>query len=131
MVCDRVTERMETTDALQGRLLCVAVLSLAGADALITTTDMNIRFLAPCRSDVVAVAGVIKFGRTLCPVTIDLWDTSGTAIAVAQVTYMRLRSEPNANASGLDRSHHRGRNLDARVSLVPVRDAPGYSIWAA
>ena len=69
---------------------CVAVLSLAGADAAITTTDMNIRFLAPCRSDVTALAKVIKFGKTLCPVSVELHDASGTAIAVAQVTYMRL-----------------------------------------
>jgi len=69
---------------------CVAVLTLAGAAAEITTTDMNIRFLAPCRSDCTAEATVIKFGRTLCPVTVKLSDTNGTHVAVAQVTYMRL-----------------------------------------
>ena len=70
---------------------CVAVLSLAGPDAVVTTTDMNIRFLAPCRSDATAVAKVIKFGKTLCPVAVDLSDADGTPIAVAQVTYMRLQ----------------------------------------
>ncbi|MGC2161124.1 MAG: PaaI family thioesterase, partial [Silvibacterium sp.] len=49
---------------------CVAVLTLAGADAVITTTGMNIRFLVPCRSDAKAVANVIKFGKTLCPVSV-------------------------------------------------------------
>src|SRR5437879_4724857 len=69
---------------------CVAVLTLAGADAVITTTDMNIRFLAPCRSDVTAEAAIIKFGKTLCPVSVELRDASGVHVAVAQVTYMRL-----------------------------------------
>ena len=69
---------------------CVAILSLTGASTRIATTDMNIRFLAPCRSDATAVATVLKLGRTLCPVTVALHDASGIAIAVAQVTYMRL-----------------------------------------
>lgn len=69
---------------------CVAVLTLAGADAEITTTDMNIRFLAPCRSDCTAEATLLKFGRTLCPVSVELRDASGVRVAAAQVTYMRL-----------------------------------------
>jgi uncharacterized protein (TIGR00369 family) len=69
---------------------CIAVLSLAGPDAVITTTDMNIRFLAPSHSDVTAEAKVIKFGRTLCPVSVDLRDVNDVLVAVAQVNYMRL-----------------------------------------
>jgi uncharacterized protein (TIGR00369 family) len=69
---------------------CVAVLTLAGADAAITTTDMNIRFLAACRSDVTANAKIIKFGRTLCPVSVELRDQADVAVAIAQVTYMRV-----------------------------------------
>jgi uncharacterized protein (TIGR00369 family) len=69
---------------------CIAVLTRAGADAAITTTDMNIRFLAACRSDAVAEARIIKFGRTLCPVAVDIRDVRGALVAVSQVTYMRL-----------------------------------------
>lgn len=69
---------------------CVAVLMSAGANAEITTTDMNIRFLAPCRSNCTAEATVIKFGKTLCPVSVTLRDMNGTQVALAQVTYMRL-----------------------------------------
>jgi uncharacterized protein (TIGR00369 family) len=69
---------------------CVAVLTLAGADAVVTTTDMGIRFLAPCRSEVTARAKIIKFGKTLCPVSVELRDKQGVMVAVAQVTYMRL-----------------------------------------
>jgi uncharacterized protein (TIGR00369 family) len=69
---------------------CVAVLTLAGSHAAITTTDMNIRFLTPCRSDCTAEATVIKFGKTLCPVSVSLCEANGTQVAVAQVTYIRL-----------------------------------------
>lgn len=68
-----------------------AVLTLAGAGAVITTTDMNIRFLAPCRSDVTAVATVIKYGKTLAPVAVDLFDETGVKVAIAQVNYMIIR----------------------------------------
>ncbi len=70
---------------------CVAVLTLAGPEARITTTDMNIRFLKGCRTDCTAVAKVIKFGRTLSPVEVRLQDAEGALLAIAQVTYMRLK----------------------------------------
>lgn len=69
---------------------CIAILTRTGADAEVTTTDMNIRFLAPCRSDVRATAELIKLGRTLCPVAVQLHDAAGVLVALAQVTYMRL-----------------------------------------
>ena len=64
-------------------------------DELLTTTDMTIRFLAPCLTDVTAHATVIKLGKSLCPVAVDLFDTGGTKVAVAQVTYMRLEKMPS------------------------------------
>jgi uncharacterized protein (TIGR00369 family) len=70
---------------------CVAVLTVAGADAVITTTDMNIRFLAPCHSNATAEAKLIKVGKTLCPVSVDVRDAQRVLVAVAQITYMRLR----------------------------------------
>ena len=73
---------------------CVAVLSLTGTDQVMTTTDMNIRFLAPCNSDAIARAKVIKFGRSLVPVHVDLYDATGKHVALAQVTYMRLPKMP-------------------------------------
>jgi len=72
-------------------IACFAVMTLTGPDEPMTTTDMNIRFLAACRSDVTAEARVIKLGRTLCPLAVDLFDASGVKVAVAQVTYMRLQ----------------------------------------
>lgn len=75
-------------------IACFAILTKTPIDQALTTTDMNIRFLAPCLTDVVAEARVIKLGRTMCPVAIDLCDTDGTLVAVAQVNYMRLNRMP-------------------------------------
>jgi uncharacterized protein (TIGR00369 family) len=74
---------------------CVAILTLTGPDAVITTTDMSIRFLAPCLSDAIAEAKIIKFGRSLVPVNVMLRDARGREVAIAQVTYMRLDKMPS------------------------------------
>ena len=74
---------------------CFAVLTLTRPDQILTTTDMNIRFLAPCLTDVQARARVIKRGRLMCPVAVDLFDTAGTLVAVAQVNYMLLDKMPS------------------------------------
>jgi uncharacterized protein (TIGR00369 family) len=73
---------------------CFAVLTTTPADQVLTTTDMNIRFLAPCLTDVRAKARVIKRGRVLCPVAVDLLDAAGKLVAVAQVSYMLLDRMP-------------------------------------
>jgi len=77
---------------------CFAVMTLTGPDEPMTTTDMNIRFLAPCRSDLTAEARVIKLGRTLCPLAIDLFDAAGVRVAVAQVNYIRLGARASSKA---------------------------------
>lgn len=94
----RVHEFDGIFDSFHGGLLmtaadsaaAIAALTIWGADARITTTDMNIRFLAPARSDVRLFAQAIKQGRTLAPVTANLWRDDGVLVAVSQVTYMRL-----------------------------------------
>jgi uncharacterized protein (TIGR00369 family) len=74
---------------------CFAIFTKTGPDIRLTTTDMNIRFLAPCLTDVTAKARVIKFGRTLCPVAVDLFDSENKHIAVAQVNYILLDDLPD------------------------------------
>lgn len=69
---------------------CFALLTQVDPNERMATTDMNIRFLAPCLTDVRVDARVIKRGRTLCPVEIDLTDMDGRKVAIAQVTYIRL-----------------------------------------
>ena len=78
-------------------IACFAIMTITGPDRRMTTTDMNIRFLAPCRSDVTAIAHVIKTGRTLCPVAVDLFDAEGVKVAVAQVTYILLDERPESD----------------------------------
>jgi uncharacterized protein (TIGR00369 family) len=74
---------------------CFAAFTRAGADAFMTTTDMNIRFLAPCLTDLTARARLIKFGRTLCPVHVDLFDANDKKVAIAQVSYLLLDRIPH------------------------------------
>ena len=76
-------------------IACFAILTETPADQLMTTTDMNIRFLAPCLTDVRAEARVIKRGRLMCPVSVDLFDTSDKRVAVAQINYMLLDRMPS------------------------------------
>lgn len=68
-----------------------ALMTLTGPEARMTTTDMNIRFLAPCLTDLTVRARVIKFGRTLSPMSVDLYDEEEKHLAVAQVNYFLLR----------------------------------------
>lgn len=74
---------------------CFAILTKTGPDVQLTTTDMSIRFLAPCLSDALAKAEVIKVGRTLCPVTVNVYDSHNKLVALAQVTYMLLNNKSN------------------------------------
>lgn len=71
-------------------IACFAILTKTGPEEPMTTTDMNIRFLAPCLTDLRIDARVIKLGRSLCPVAVDLYDMNDKHVAVAQVNYMRL-----------------------------------------
>jgi uncharacterized protein (TIGR00369 family) len=81
---------------------CFAILTRTGPDTRLTTTDMNIRFLAPCLTDVTARARVIKFGRTLCPVAVDLFDAQERKVAVAQVNYILLNHPPPRDPDATD-----------------------------
>jgi len=54
-------------------------------DEAVTTTEMNIRFLAPVHERVTVTARVLKAGRTLCPIVAELHDEDGTLVAVEPV----------------------------------------------
>ena len=89
---------------LADTIACFAILTRTEPDAFMTTTDMNIRFLAPCLTDLTAEARVIKFGRSLCPVGVDLLDARGRRCAIAQVTYMRLDRAPGHGSASASAS---------------------------
>ena len=68
-----------------------AIVAREGPEIPLVTTDLALRYLGPCRTDeVIATGRVIKFGRTLCPVAVELSDADGVVSAVGQVCYMRL-----------------------------------------
>ena len=71
-------------------IACFLIIKRHGPDIRIATTDMNIRFLAPCTSDITAEARFIKAGRTLNTVEVDIFDARGVKVAVAQVCYIRV-----------------------------------------
>jgi len=68
-----------------------AVLTVVGAQAATATTDLSIRFLAPCKTDARATAKVIHTGNRLVIAEVDIHDMDGRHVAVCQATYMRLR----------------------------------------
>jgi uncharacterized protein (TIGR00369 family) len=78
-------------------IACFLIIRRNGPDIRVATTDMNIRFLAPCHTDITAEARFIKAGRTLNTIEVDLFDTRGTRVAVAQVCYIRVDQLGNGN----------------------------------
>jgi uncharacterized protein (TIGR00369 family) len=71
--------------------IAFAFLTLMDPGETITTVELGIRFLAPCREAVVARSRAIKVGRTLLTGHIDVvGEKSGTLFAIVEVTYMRL-----------------------------------------
>lgn len=71
-------------------IACFAIMTHTGPDIKLATTDLHVRFLAPCLSNVRAEARVIKLGKTMCPVQVDLYDQQQKHVAIAQVNYIRL-----------------------------------------
>ncbi|MBX2859984.1 MAG: PaaI family thioesterase [Vampirovibrio sp.] len=76
--------------SLADTMACFAVLTTTGPDKPMATTDMNIRFLAPCLTGAVCEAKIIKVGKTMAPVQVDIFDENGKQVAVAQVNYILL-----------------------------------------
>jgi uncharacterized protein (TIGR00369 family) len=73
-----------------------ALLTVVGPDEAVTTTEMNIRFLAPVHDEAIVTARVLKVGKTLCPLVAELHDGAGQLVAHAGMTYMRVRRDSSA-----------------------------------
>jgi uncharacterized protein (TIGR00369 family) len=67
-----------------------AIVTHIGPEETLVTSDLHIRYLAPCVGDALVEARVIKLGRTLCPVAVNLFDTAGMHVAAGTVTYIRV-----------------------------------------
>lgn len=57
---------------------------------VLATTDMNIRYLLPCQTQLTIEARALRIGKTLCPVEAELFDEDNKLVAKASVTYIRL-----------------------------------------
>ena len=55
------------------------------------TTDLNVTFLNAATSDVTAEGRVLRSGRSVAFVQVDVRDVEGRAIAVGRATYMIIR----------------------------------------
>lgn len=51
------------------------------------TTDLNVSFLNPARGDVTATGRVVRSGRRLAFVQVEVHDEEGALVALARVTY--------------------------------------------
>ena len=67
-----------------------AILTIAGADAKMATTEMSIRFLAPARDRAIARAKVLKCGKRMAFCEARIEDATEALLAHATVTYMIL-----------------------------------------
>ncbi len=76
-------------------IAAVALMTKFGADLTYATTDMNIRFLSPCLTDVRVHAKIIKAGKLLIPIQVDLYDLNDKHVAFAQVNYIKLQQMPS------------------------------------
>ena len=63
-----------------------------GSERKVATTDFNIRFLRPCKTDVRCVAKIVKTGRTLSLAEAEIFDMDDKLVAVSQVNYISLDS---------------------------------------
>src|SRR5262245_30681296 len=57
-----------------------AIATRHGPETRLTTCDLHVRFLSACWTGVTADARVIKFGKTLCPVDVQLFDDDRRAV---------------------------------------------------
>jgi uncharacterized protein (TIGR00369 family) len=75
-------------------LACLALLTQLPPDAVVATTDLTIHYLSACLSDATARARVLKTGRTLSLIQVDLFDANARLVATAQVSYIQIPQMP-------------------------------------
>jgi acyl-CoA thioesterase len=69
----------------------VAILTLLEPDERVTTVDLTISYLRPAlEGQLRATARVLRQGRRLLTVSAEVTDTSGTLLATALSTYIKL-----------------------------------------
>jgi len=99
MQLDAREELRQVNDVLHGGSIAslidtaaaFAVITVLDAGQSATTSDLTIHFLRPVDSGrVTAMAKVLRSGRRLVVVTVDVFDNAQTLISTAVTTYLRL-----------------------------------------
>ena len=71
-------------------ITCWAILTEIGPESNVATTDFNIRFLRPCKTDVRCLAKVIKVGRKMSLAEARIFDDNDKLVAISHVNYIIL-----------------------------------------
>ena len=72
-----------------------AVLSQIDLDERVTTTDLTIHYLRPAISGrIVATARIIRGGRRLFVLSVEVLDDGGAHVATALTTYIKIDRKP-------------------------------------
>jgi uncharacterized protein (TIGR00369 family) len=90
--------REDGSDWLHGGVVS-ALIDIAGDYAVVTrvgagvpTIDLRVDWLRPARrGDLVALARVVKVGRTVCVADVEVRDAAGTLVAVGRAAYASPR----------------------------------------
>ena len=99
MLLDARPELRQVNDVLHGGSIAslidtaaaFAVITVLDAGQSATTSDLTIHFLRPVDSGrVTATAKVLRSGRRLVVVTVDVFDNAQTLVSTAVTTYVRL-----------------------------------------
>ena len=101
-ICNARVPKQEAYDGIYGffhggimttaadSVAAIIILEKIGYDKIIATTDITIRFLSPCSTDILILARPVKIGKRLAVIHLDLLDTEKEMVATAIVTYMIL-----------------------------------------
>ena len=73
-----------------------AVLTQINLDERVTTTDLTIHYLRPATNGrIAATARIVRGGRRLFVLTVDVHDEAGALIATAVTTYIKIDNKPS------------------------------------
>jgi uncharacterized protein (TIGR00369 family) len=73
-----------------------AVLTQIKLDERVTTTDLTIHYLRPATTGrIAATARIVRGGRRLFVLTVDVHDEAGALIATAVTTYIKIDNKPS------------------------------------
>lgn len=67
--------------------VAIALFSLVGQDTKVATIDLNVNYLEPVRSDIIAKAEIIHKGSKIATGEVEITDEEGKTVAKANANY--------------------------------------------